>query len=1000
MNELLLKELVSSQFKLGLTSSDVRTKLRTYEIDEKITDKLIQEYLLNLKQSQDDFIIDKESQIDDWYTGPIESEKSHWKLLTNILRTEKQWSNEMVEDLNSSSSAVVSKLLNPKMAITAGEKHDVKGLVLGYVQSGKTANYSAVISKALDAGYKFIIVLSGIHNNLRYQTECRLRKEIIGPSETKSDPITRMDENGDFDGKHASSSNRVLGSADGFGMAVLKKNSTVLRKFNNWISEARPEVLEKCKVLIIDDEADQASINTAKKPNESTTINKLIKEMINKFSSCSYVGYTATPFANIFIDATIEKELFPKDFIISLKKPISYVGTEELFGHLKDNGEETAGFPVIRLTNKYDLAEFEDQDDELTQLPPSLKIAINTFLVASAIRIARGHHQRHISMLIHCTHLNSDQSEYKDLVYKYIDDLRFELRTVKILPDHLQQLFDTDFKLTTEIMGEKVDQISKHDLFKNILSFIESIQIVLDNSLSDSRLSFKEKFWGIVIGGNTLSRGLTIEGLTVSYFIRSSKAYDTLMQMGRWFGYRPGYLDLTRIFISEQTYSRFNQLATVEKEIREEIKLMSENGDRPFDLRLKIRQLPGMKITALNKMKTASTESYSYSGAIVQSRFLASDVKVNQKNKDHVLDLIQALEKIPESKKQSHFDNFRKSLLYLNNSKEIVQDFLDNFQAGNSNLKKHISNYILMNSNIKYFNIAVMSQIEKGESFQSNAENEIFLVNRTSSQHVKNEEEISSIYIKNIIVPRDELIDLGHLIQNAPKDADKIFNLEGKKGINYYRSKYRPKDTALMLIYPINTNSLFKNWEENDNRQISLKKIDVAFGLAFVFPKEEGPVKSISKYIVNSTVNKDSSSINPESKSIENKINSDVLTDLLKDVQSGRAISIRQPYVEEILIGKKLYEYRNRSTKIRGRVFLYASNTLGDTANCKKYQIDPEALEFGVILGSVEIIDCEYLEKESCYGYKLKNPIRYQEGIKPENHPQPCFFFPFNSEES
>jgi hypothetical protein len=187
----------------------------------------------------------------------------------------------MVDSLNHSSNNVVSKLANPQLELNENERNQIKGLVLGYVQSGKTANYSAVISKALDAGYKFVIVLAGIHNNLRYQTEVRLRDEIVKPSELKADPITRMDEKGDFNDKLTSSANRVLGSKDGFGIAVLKKNSSVLRKFNRWLDEAKDEIKENTPVLIIDDESDQASVNTAKDPRRKS---KLLLTVISEKS--------------------------------------------------------------------------------------------------------------------------------------------------------------------------------------------------------------------------------------------------------------------------------------------------------------------------------------------------------------------------------------------------------------------------------------------------------------------------------------------------------------------------------------------------------------------------------------------------------------------------------------------------------------------------------------------------------------------------------------------
>jgi len=416
----------------------------------------------------------------------------------------------MIESLNIGSNAVVSKLANPKFKLNAEKTNQRKGLVLGYVQSGKTANYSAVISKALDAGYKFIIIFSGIHNNLRLQTETRLRQEIVEPSELKADPITRTDESGDFDERHTNSAKRVLGSPEGFGIAVLKKNATVLRKFNKWLGDAPEEILNAAPVLIIDDESDQASINTSKKPEENpTAINKHIRSILSKFKHLSYVGYTATPFANMLIDAQIESDLFPRDFIISLKKPVSYIGAEELFGAMNSEDKIIDGLPLIRTINSMDEAILKvskrGEEKIFDELPPSLEYALDCFLVAGAIRISRGHFKDHISMLVHSSYLQKDQVQVFNLIESHIQLRKSELRRqVAQKLKAFVKIKNEEFSKTTASMGLKKDDLNEIDFFKNLKLFLESFQIILDNSSSDERLSFREKFWGIVVGGNTL----------------------------------------------------------------------------------------------------------------------------------------------------------------------------------------------------------------------------------------------------------------------------------------------------------------------------------------------------------------------------------------------------------------------------------------------------------------------------------------------------------------
>lgn len=851
---------VRKAFKSGESMNDVIAELREQNIPDEIIKDSISQYLDEFNQSnQEDTLVDKNRDFEDWYGGPSEVKSSHWQKLVSILKTKKGWSDAMVDSLSSGSDAVISKIANPQIDLADGEIHAVRGLVLGYVQSGKTANYSAVISKAIDSGYKFIIVLAGIHNNLRLQTEKRLRAEIVDPSELKADPITKMDEDGDFKDTTASV-NRVLGSSDGFGIAVLKKNSSVLRKFNRWLDDAKDEIKDKTPVLIIDDESDQASVNTAKDPQkEQTAINGHIRKIIDQFKMVSYVGYTATPFANILIDSKIEDDLFPRDFIVALKKPVSYIGAEELFGAMDSDGNFSGGLPLIRTIDSMDAAEMKPskrgEDKEFDALPPSLEYAIDSFLVAGALRISRNHTSNHISMLVHSSHLQKDQGQIHELVEDHVLLRKSELRRqIEETEELFKEIRDKEFSETTVKMGMSEDNLSDSDLFRNLKLFLESFQVILDNSSSDERLSFEEKFWGIVVGGNTLSRGLTIEGLTTSYFLRASKMYDSLMQMGRWFGYRPGYLDLKRIYITEGLRNRFFEMASVENEIREEIRSMAENEDRPIDLRIRIRQHPGMTVTARNKMKTASAVSYSFSGRRVQPRYLSVNEKVLKANRKAVEELIEGLP--TNSKIASGFKNFRTSLLYSGITKETILHFLDHYKVSDANKRMNnpfLQKYIENNEVIENFNIAVMSQISEGSKFDFKNGESINLLNRSYSSDYVSDIDTEAIYVKGLAIPRDEMIDMAESLPHKPENVDKVVEFEGtKKSFSFLRRNYRPKETPLLIIYPINNLSPSDAKEEGNFISKGVSASDVVFGIMFVFPEETNPNEG--KYIVNSTV--------------------------------------------------------------------------------------------------------------------------------------------------
>lgn len=851
--KLVIKNLVESNFKTGKTPTELKGELRLMGFEDKLIDDEISEYFRRFKEKNlDETLVGQPEEQEPWFTGPNLSTSSHWRKLCGILESQKSWSAPMIESLDDSSNSVVSKLANPN---STNPIH-IKGLVLGYVQSGKTANYSAVITKALDSGYKFIIVLAGIHNNLRFQTETRLREEIVGPSDEKADPITRMDKAGDFDGKIAQSANRTLGSSDGFGIAVLKKNATVLRKFNSWLADAKEEILADCKVLIIDDESDQASINTKKNPElDSTAINKQIKAIINKFKIVSYVGYTATPFANILIDSTIEEDLFPRNFIVSLKKPVSYIGAEEIFGSTDQNGDYKEGYPLVRSINEIDdLVGVEDSDEDVSELNESMKQAINTFILAGALRLSRGQ-RNHISMLFHCSHLIAEQSILHTLVEEYVRNKQVSIRRQPEQElDFYKSLYEHEFKQITKQLDFPEDNLKDHELISNLKLFLEKFRVILDNSQSDERLSFETDFWGIVVGGNTLSRGLTIEGLTVSYFVRSSKMYDSLMQMGRWFGYRPGYLDLKRIYITDSLRSQFINLATVENEIRREIKSMVSNGDTPLDFRIRVRQESGMTITARNKMRTAMYDDRAFSHALVQTRFINTNPEILKNNISVLKNFINKLNKNDIPLTKSKFENFRKSPLYKNIPNELICQFLDDFHISSSNTraqKKELIDYINSSKTIRSFNFTVISQINGDDTFKLSDDLEVILTNRTYSPTVKSSDDKDAIYLRSLTVARDEMIDMDDLIPDCPKNADDVAKLEHYKGFSDVRRKLR-KDRALIIVYPINNHSTLKEGLKESPDVAPVRASNVLFGLTIVFPTDTTSI--VGRFVGNRTV--------------------------------------------------------------------------------------------------------------------------------------------------
>ncbi|MBK7844123.1 MAG: Z1 domain-containing protein [Bdellovibrionales bacterium] len=784
-----------------------------------------------------------------WYRGPKSNDDSHWNLLKNyLLNKENPWTEEMVKSLDLASSSVVDHLVPPKSQRPLVSK----GLVLGYIQSGKTANFSAVIAKAVDEGYKLVVVLSGMHNNLRLQTQARLVEELEKPKPEACMTLTRVDEKGDFDKKQTVTANRALGSKDGFALVVLKKNTHVLRAFNDWISKATAENIKNCPTLIIDDESDQASINTNKPEQNPTAINAKIRDLIGYFDKVSYIGYTATPFGNLLVDGRVEDDIYPRDFLICLEKPPTYFGPEELFGRMGVNGdEEKKPIPVIRL-----LPEIEDNVvDGKEVIPESLKQAIRSYIISCTLRLLRGQRQFHIMMLVHVSHLISDHTKYFQWVEEYIKELRLEFDKIEVLPDDFTKLMNDDHKLTSRYLGQEVPDIDAKKLFKEFKDFLNRIELILENSQSEDRLSFErdEPLWGIVVGGNTLSRGLTIEGLTTSYFDRTTKQYDTLLQMGRWFGYRKGYVDLTRIYVSEDMKKHFYHLATAEQDLRDTIESMAANGERPIDVAVGIRSFPNLQVTASNKMRTAVKSSLTYSGSKIQFRSINVSESSSAKNRDAIDSLYAALTSGAGKRTTPAFEEWHNCLLYRGVPSENVLQFVESFDLNTSNLRfeKALGVRYITDLN-KYqeltdWSVCFMST-RIGPQVTLTDGNPLFLLKRSCLDSTLDGRDY--ITLKSLVAPADELIDLADVTNLRSKTLTELRKevLEHDTTDTKIRRNLRPKERGLLLIYPIES-----SFELDDGSKKTVGKDGVIFGVSLVFPGSSNDT-GFRAYVENVTI--------------------------------------------------------------------------------------------------------------------------------------------------
>ncbi len=623
-----------------------------------------------------------------------------WPRLRDYLRDRERLPVNVLAELDRSTDQTLDQLESP---LRAG-RWDRRGLVVGHVQSGKTTHYTALAAKAIDAGYRIVIVLAGMHNSLRSQTHDRIDRQLIGRDscvlQSSGNQTSRLlgvgeyarelghadipfsiftctnsSENGDFKDQvakqvwiHVNEGARLV--------MVVKKNATKLRQLRDWLrmllseqgTAGAPSLILQ-PTLIIDDEADQASVNTRDADQDPTAINGLIRELLVSFARVGFVGYTATPFANIFIDPSATgnsprfgPDLFPKSFIVSLKAPNNYIGPGIVFGHA---GDESVGLVAadplpmyVPVNDSSTWIPSPHRKDFLPgPLPPSLREAISLFVLTCAARAARGDDRVHNSMLVHATRFVAVQAR----VFEQVEE---ELRSLQTLLSHGSPATREDLreKLSTIWNGRIV---AAHPAFQTRLgdgcsplpswdevwqqapAAAARIRVMKINGSSDDALAYTREPNGlsvIAIGGDKLSRGLTLEGLSVSYFLRTSSMFDTLMQMGRWFGYRPRYADLCRVYTTRDLYGAFREIALAIDDLRGDLERMALASRTPEDFGLRVRTpSDGLLITAANKLRRGETVQVRFAGEHVQALQIPSGGPAAQKNRDALDRLVQSL---------------------------------------------------------------------------------------------------------------------------------------------------------------------------------------------------------------------------------------------------------------------------------------------------------------------------------------------------------------------
>jgi len=864
-------------------------------------DFLIKEIELLYNIQQDDFrIIEANERRQRW----IDTEKSKiewkfWNRYRDYLLFSKNFPESILNQLDRLTDRTLDGLFNPTQKVIISKY----GLVVGQVQSGKTSNYTGLICKAADAGFKLIIVLAGIHNNLRSQTQLRLDEGFLGfdtqhqrafdqngikigvgrfDNSGIAHSLTSSLEKGDFSANAANSLGINFNTNETI-IAVVKKNASVLRNLVTWLKAQTiklpdgRKVIRNKSLLLIDDEADNASINTKPEDDAATRINSLIREILGLFDKSGYVGYTATPFANIFIPINND-QLFPRDFIINIPAPSNYIGPQKVFGTqvLEDYETSDSVLPIVNRMDDYSdlIPNGHKRNAALPdKLPESLKTAIKCFILTCTIRRIRGQVNVHNSMLIHVSRFINWQTQIKILVEETFEFYRRGIAmNIPTVLEEIRITFEEDFQYSYESKCKKF--VGMYKSYKSVTKQILQDSPDLDSQLqvhewedvkldlyeASAKIIVKEINGGagdvlnyydhnnglsvIAIGGDKLSRGLTLEGLSISYYLRASKMYDTLMQMGRWFGYRSGYIDLCRLFTSRELNEWFCHITLATEELLSEFNYMSTvAGSTPEQYALRVRTHPGvLQISASNKIRRAVNVDVSWSGRLVETYQLKKDTKSIDSNLQATMNFIKSLG-------TSHSTEYSKTHYIWKKciSADLIKSYLLNFSVPESLLKvkpSYLVDYINVcnkNNELQHWSVALMSKGDTNIRYQGIDGYNIGCWERNDAKEMSNED---IYYIKkNHIInsAMDETVDFSEQLKSEAFQRTKELNPKYKYKFaqgEIVRREFRDPNNPLLLIYFLDPKGAFGN---NHN---GLPLV----GLAISFPNSR--FSSIVKYAV------------------------------------------------------------------------------------------------------------------------------------------------------
>ncbi len=749
----------------------------------------------------------------------------YWERYKKYLEEVKHWNPRVTSKLGQVSDEILDQCGDP-----SGEDFHIRGLVLGDVQSGKTSNYTALANKAADVGYDLVIVLAGMSELLRQQTQKRLDKEFCGrqsnlyldpKSEIKYKPVgvgrygnkktiaCFTSEANDFNVGVLKSNGLALDTVNSTILLVVKKNVTILKNLFVWFKHNNPlnangQIAKS--LFLIDDEADNASINTKNPEDDPTAINNAIRLLLSIFAKTTYLAVTATPFANIFInpvegndliirskDGKIEEtitdvpDLFPADFIYALDPPTNYIGAERIFSDFGDQKDMIATIDQKGFTEIF--PEKHKKDLIVKDLPSDLYEAAYYFLLANAVRDMRGDTTEHRSMMVHVSRFILVQNQIAEILNVWLDQIKSDLRNYSAIEPQKAEEIETihclheiwDKYCLEDIAGIDWESILKKYLYRSVAPIdVRAVNGSTGSSSLDYDNHKDDGLRVIAVGGNTLSRGLTLEGLIVTYFNRNTNMYDTLMQMGRWFGYRPNYADLVKIWLSDEAIDWYGQIQEATMDLKDQIYKMKVAKLSPRDFGLKVRQDPGsLIVTAKNKMRTAQQIvcPVSVSGHLLETPRLVASIEVIRNNAEIVEKYIDRLSyegrRVSENEFRTHNNYFWEGV-----SSDSVSELLANFTTHPWHMSyngKALADYVATHSWKNGWDVVLIKNGD-GSSFYKKIKcgEEYLDIPATEKRKIKNSEKILSVSGNKLRVGAGGCARIG-LTEEQIKSAKKEF---------------------------------------------------------------------------------------------------------------------------------------------------------------------------------------------------------------------------------